>query len=642
YSFQVVGPTGIQVLRGNEAILECIITEFSGATGKWSKLNEADEIFGLYEDVSPYNGSGYNLTKHSDWSVDTTGTRHYDLKIPNVDINDEGCYFCGIAAAKNNAMSQVCGNLIVFVPLSNPPSLTSYSHADTAVVTRNVMATFICTTSGTKPAATIEWYIDTTQITIGITTDTTSNGLYDTTSTLQYIPVWNSDQDKDIKCEAHVFNTNAQYSTYVTLDVLVPPSLPVIDGYNNNADFTVNAGTSSTLTCTATAKPAPTIEWYIDNTLLLTTLTSQTSNAEDIELFDVSSTLIFIPQWSNHLQYVKCKAENNAIGNAAVTRFQRLKMEYNVGLIGTVPSDLDNRSRRSGNSTKDSTRRFNNSGNQTFTGQLGATSVRRQTGSSRTLGAVVGRLERLAVNTIIISDDANAGGYISGDDVTVTDGLSHILTCKTIGSKPEASNIHWDTDEFTLLWSYHSKTITCEGSNSAPIQPATTNIKRDVQVYPDSVTISEESSGVVIVTSGHMTTLTCIAMGARPACDIQWSVDNDNLDDDETISDNTQDSDLKDTTSTMTFTPTYQDHQNTTLTCKATNYATIAKGQPVMKELTLDVWVGVTSSKAEFNLFSKPPDQTLYTDEFLPYLIKKVDFIHVPVSGLARDVHTAK
>uniref|UniRef100_A0ABM0LX40 Uncharacterized protein LOC102800796 n=1 Tax=Saccoglossus kowalevskii TaxID=10224 RepID=A0ABM0LX40_SACKO len=420
--FDVGGPLDVDILQEEDATLQCVTTDLSGSIGKWSKVDEADEIFNL---LSPgaYVGTGHDSTKHFDWSVDTTGTHHYDLKIPNIDINDEGCYFCGIGTAYSN----------------------------------------------------------------------------------------------------------------------IPPLSPVIDGYNNDDDFTVNAGRSSTLTCTATAKPAPTIEWYISNTLQSTTMTSSTPNSEDSELFDVSSTFTFTPQWSNHLQYVKCKADIDAIGNAVTTK---LKLDVNV-----------------------------------------------------------------AVNTITISDDVNTGGYTSGDDVIVTDGLSHILTCETIGSKPAAFNIDWDTNgitvvqssmsdspnKFTPLWSYHSKTITCEGSNSANRQPVITDIKLDVQVSPNSVTISEESSGVVIVTSGHLSTLTCGAMGARPASDIQWAVDNDNPDDDETISDNTQDSNLKDTTSTMTFITTYLVHQNTTLTCKATNYATVAKGQPVIKELTLDVWVSPES-----------------------------------------------
>uniref|UniRef100_A0ABM0LYT4 Cell adhesion molecule 3-like n=1 Tax=Saccoglossus kowalevskii TaxID=10224 RepID=A0ABM0LYT4_SACKO len=181
YSFDVVGPTDIDILLGEDATLNCVITDFAGSVGKWSKVNDADEIF-IALSSGGYIGTGHDSTKHSDWSVATTGTNNYDLKIPNVDINDDGCYFCGIGTADASSMSNTCGNVRIIVPLSSRPVFTNYNHRDTVMVTRNAMTTFICTTSGTKPASTIEWYIGSTQITNGITTsDTSSNGLYDTT-----------------------------------------------------------------------------------------------------------------------------------------------------------------------------------------------------------------------------------------------------------------------------------------------------------------------------------------------------------------------------------------------------------------------------------------------------------------------------
>ncbi|XP_077861614.1 kin of IRRE-like protein 1, partial [Saccoglossus kowalevskii] len=272
HSFDVVGPTDVDILLGEDATLDCVITDFAGFVGKWSEVDDADQIFTLLSSGA-YIGTGHDSTKHSDWRVDTTGTNHYDLKIPNVDINDKGCYFCGIGTADTNSMSNTCGYLRVIVPPGSV-EISGSSPAGIVIVIAYQTTIMTCVAMGARPSAEIDWTTDSTSLSDNeIISDNADNSyLKDTTSTMIFTPNYLDHQNTTLTCEAINSATVAKRQTIiedVTLDVWEPPDSLYFENYLDNSDVTIVVGVPFLLTCTTTnAHPAANLYWYKDDDVI--------------------------------------------------------------------------------------------------------------------------------------------------------------------------------------------------------------------------------------------------------------------------------------------------------------------------------------------------------------------------------------
>nr|XP_006813574.1 PREDICTED: hemicentin-1-like [Saccoglossus kowalevskii] len=317
--FDVVGPLDVDILQGEDATLQCVITDFSGSIGKWSKVDEADEIFNLLSSGA-YIGTGHDSTKHFDWSVDTTGTHHYDLNIPNIDINDEGCYFCGIGTGDSNI---------------SPNSVTiSEESSGVVIVTSGRMTTLTCVAMEARPASDIQWTVDNDNLDDDeiISDNTQDSDLKDTTSTMTFKPTYLDHQNTTLICKATNDATIAKdqpVTKEITLDVWVSPDSLYFNGYPDSSDVTMISGESFNIMCRTTkAHPAASIQWYIDDDII-------TSNVNHRILWDISgrkdtvSELSMIPNREDFGKKLKCKS-NHDVQNNPKTIFVNIIVQYSA------------------------------------------------------------------------------------------------------------------------------------------------------------------------------------------------------------------------------------------------------------------------------------------------------------------------
>ena len=90
--------------------------------------------------------------------------------------------------------------------------------------------TFTCRVEGTKPAATIKWYLDDVEQTAATTTPGVGNGLVDTESHWTFTPQ-RVNHRNTVKCEANTVESVGQFPSIST-------ALIVIGEYNLNINLT--------------------------------------------------------------------------------------------------------------------------------------------------------------------------------------------------------------------------------------------------------------------------------------------------------------------------------------------------------------------------------------------------------------------
>ncbi|XP_071806512.1 uncharacterized protein [Asterias amurensis] len=141
----------------------------------------------------------------------------------------------------------------VLIDVKVPPKASSMSLFDSSGplgdqvdVIEQTAHTFTCRVDGTKPAATIKWYLDDVEQTPTTTTPGVGNGLVDTESHWTFTPQ-RVNHRNTVKCKANTVESVGQFpSISTTLIVIGPPDIPVISG-----SLTMTADMVTTLTCTA-------------------------------------------------------------------------------------------------------------------------------------------------------------------------------------------------------------------------------------------------------------------------------------------------------------------------------------------------------------------------------------------------------
>ncbi|XP_077866157.1 synaptogenesis protein syg-2-like [Saccoglossus kowalevskii] len=537
-AIQITGPSDIDILEGNDATLECVITGLSSPNAvSWSIVGSPNlRIFTVYPNGMVAHAADYDANKHSDWSIDQSRTNHYDLIIPDVNIDDDGIYDCGLNIDTPGTIASHYGTLSVTVPVTSV-SIDGYSTGTTVYIIHGSESSFTCRVIGTKPSADIDWFIG-TQLYQGTLSVENDGKLRDTTSVFTFTPNLDNDDDKQLQCKASNTDERSPVTTYVTLYVKVAiPSNPMISDassdYSTGSTVIVTSGNSYTFTCTAgESRPEPTITWYLGST-------EKTGNQPSVipngKLSTTVRSLTFTPQWTDHDEQLQCRAENDV-----TPQYKQTHIMLDVYVGPTIPTI---------------------SGSNAITAGTSATFTCFTT--SRPESILTWYINNTPQSINNNTPQNNNGLIIASSDLMFTSNLDN----------------------------HNGKNLKCKADNEADTSAKEKEITLEVQVIPSNIEISSVSTGKLIVYNNIESTITCTSIGGKPAATIQWYINNSPATHDNVQTpDNQQDNRLKDTISTLVLTPIYTEHHNKTLKCEATNDAT-DRDQPINEQVLLDVWI---------------------------------------------------
>ncbi|UYV82674.1 NPHS1 [Cordylochernes scorpioides] len=185
-----------------------------------------------------------------------------------------------------------------------------------------------CTAEGSKPAATIDWYLRTIKLVPGVFKKTLSGGgfsqeaakttvlkgqdrRYTTVSSITLYPKMEQ-AGAVYTCEVNHPGLERPVRTSVTVGVFekrvlfsVPPEVPQIRGYTPGT--TVKAGDRLTLVCsTRGGRPAPTLLWLRGDTLADSSFATSAAGV-------TSNTFTFLVEPGHHGAVFRCEANNSGV-----------------------------------------------------------------------------------------------------------------------------------------------------------------------------------------------------------------------------------------------------------------------------------------------------------------------------------------
>ncbi|XP_033641699.1 uncharacterized protein LOC117301803 [Asterias rubens] len=192
-------------------------------------------------------------------------------------------------------------------PKESAMSLTSTgTNGDRVSVTQGSEHAFACLVQGTRPAATIKWYLnDILQATINPAQGGVGDNLIDTSSDWSFTPL-RSNHLETVKCEASTAETTLPApSVMITLEVNGPPDNPVI----SSTSPTMTENVATTLTCRADLgyPESWSLVWFKGSDTLTGTVASA---AEFNNRYSFTSTSEITPvREDNGQTSIKCMAQ---------------------------------------------------------------------------------------------------------------------------------------------------------------------------------------------------------------------------------------------------------------------------------------------------------------------------------------------
>ncbi|XP_072033272.1 uncharacterized protein [Amphiura filiformis] len=178
----------------------------------------------------------------------------------------------------------------------NAETLKTIENGKRAVLSQGQSYTFNCQAEGIIPEADFHWSLDDNveKATLAQSDDTPCS-LTDSMDSFTLMADYDEHQEKILKCRASNEADPIGVSGIVILDVTVPPDNAYI---SKNGEYIVTdelqivTGTLATITCTAdNARPAATIEWFLDGDNKTTFATTDIRTHTDSGLVDTTSDL---------------------------------------------------------------------------------------------------------------------------------------------------------------------------------------------------------------------------------------------------------------------------------------------------------------------------------------------------------------
>ncbi|XP_021350008.1 nephrin-like [Mizuhopecten yessoensis] len=423
--------------------------------------------------------------------------------------------------------------------------------------TENATLQVKCVSTGSRPAAVIQWnvgYTWTSNTSTDVKVKDSATDTYTVTSTLS-LPVTRQDNGKSVYCRAsNQALSGGIESVRHSITVLFPATFPEIsntvsvDGQNR---ITGVEGRSMTFTCNAPGgSPAASVSWIKDGITLVMSessarYTKVLTRADDRTVYTCQSNSpsLTSPQTTSVLVYLDLKPRQPTISNElSQTENATLQVkcvstgsrpaaviQWNVGNTWTSNTSTDVKVKDSATDT------------YTVTSTLSLPVTRQDNGKSVYCGAsnqaLSGGIEsvRHSLTVLFPATFPEISNIVSVDGLNRTTGVegrSMTFTCNAFDGSPAAS-VSWIKDGITLVMSESSASYTkvltraddrtvytCQSNSPSLTSPQTTSVLVYLDLMPRQPTIPDELSQ----TENTTLQVKCVSTGSRPAAVITWKV----------------------------------------------------------------------------------------------------------------------
>ncbi|XP_065288610.1 nephrin-like isoform X1 [Dermacentor albipictus] len=539
-----VRPRDTQAVEGQTAELQCHVANLAGPV-QWSK-----DGFLLGFDPSIPGFPRYTMIVDNQRGV-------YNLRITNVQMEDEAEYQCQVGPAYKNHAIWTAARLTVLVP-TKEIELRHRGNGSVVEVREAESLAIACWVRNTKPAANIRWLrnsLPLAQEKVLTRKNASGEKLFSVYSSVTLYPKLD-DNRAVYTCEATHPALESPLHASVTVSVLYPPGAPEIEGYHEG-DI-VQVGDTLTLACISRGgNPPAALAWSRDGRPLRARYKAASREATSAYTFAVTAA-------DNNAAY-RCEASNLVTlqpSQASVTLsvlfpparvFMAAPKEAKAGDLVTVscttaPSNpaaevswrLDGRAVQpaSDQSTVQNKNGWITSSNLTITLTRQDPDVKSFTciAENHKLQATV--VQTVTVKVIYPPRAPVIIGYDEGTPI-VANSVQRIK-CVSIGGNPLPS-VKWykGTKEYSSLSTVtgsgvssvleimaqpddNQATFHCKASNSATTEPLTTSVKTTVIFPPKVVSITVVPQAPK---EGDTVVLTCESGSSNPESSIRWERD---------------------------------------------------------------------------------------------------------------------
>ncbi|XP_022239800.1 nephrin-like [Limulus polyphemus] len=283
-----VQPKDKEVIQGETAEMQCHIAYAAGAV-QWSKDGF---VLGYDPEIPGYPRYGMVVDR-------LRGV--YNLRITNVQLQDEGEYECQVGPALNNRRIWEKANLTVLVP-PQKVEIQHRTNANILEVREAERVPLTCFARLSKPQAKLKWFKNGIELKENamFKKKDIQNSLFTTSITTTLYPKLD-DNNATYECQAiHPAIKRPKFSS-VTVIVLFPPEPPKIEGYRE--DDIVQVGDTLTLACISRGgNPPPKLLWFRNGALVDSTYSGSGRETTNPYTFHVDSS-------DNNAEY-RCEASN--------------------------------------------------------------------------------------------------------------------------------------------------------------------------------------------------------------------------------------------------------------------------------------------------------------------------------------------
>ncbi|CAO4387142.1 unnamed protein product [Caenorhabditis nigoni] len=240
------------------------------------------------------------------------------LKITHVNLDDDGEYECQMLHPEAGPIRAKA-----FLNILVPPQLvyfSNYQPNSVIAVKENTPLNITCVVPNVKPEPQVLWYMDGKVMSRDVKQASMPhlNKTF-TVYTSLVIQPGRSDHGKIVTCEVVQKETETRITTNTTLDVLFPPSEPIVEILGNPS--VLRAGDNVTVACAVTGgNPPPDVFWYHENKRL------QSHSTLDTRTKEIRNVYSFIASQNDNMAEYECRANNSHSGNA---KRKALKFEVN-------------------------------------------------------------------------------------------------------------------------------------------------------------------------------------------------------------------------------------------------------------------------------------------------------------------------
>nr|QRF78300.1 nephrin [Membranipora membranacea] len=650
----------VKSLQNNDISLTCITSGVSAPVMQWKLPNGAIH--------APADYGSDTFGPDGRYTFQTSGGRH-SIRIRNVQPVDDGAYQCTLVPqeAYGYVHKKSSLTLAVLVPPGAPMiegienAAIEPSSADVQIITvpHDVdKARIKCTVGPSKPLIPIKWFLDGEELTANIETLTAYEDpvtkLETSSSVLTIADPGDVYNGKQYKCTADLSDLEmANLHKVFNLSVQSPPSIPVIEGWQNTS---YQPNDTVILECKALGgNPLPTLQWYRDGI----PYRHEFRTFESIRTV-ISTIVINIEASDNNREY-RCDAKNAALATARTSNV-KFKVRFppkfvtidGTGLVKagssiTLSCTTDNSNPRAIINwyskgqliNPDGDSKVEASDNGGFITQSNITFIANRSdhaaeymcqASNHQLHGVV--YKSINLDVAYPPDSMSITGYDSARTVVVD--TAHRLTCTTTGGNPlpdltwysgstkltnvgtmrETGNIRSLEYQFIATPKDNGAVYKCVASHANVPEPhSETNITVNVFYPPQNVTITPQHA----FRDGTAVTLECDSGASNPVSSIRWLKNETEIVDSRITSSSTAAAHGgKATVSRYTFTPVASDN-GLIIQCSARNPEI---GRSATRGLTLDiqhkpifrgiptkitVTEGSNSTENNFTVISNPP-----------------------------------